>query len=176
MIPVGTPTTDISDAHPDLQICETQFRDFGGRTVFGGRIRTVKILEDTALMMQVLAEPGDGAVLVVDGEGSLRTALLGDRHGGLAASNGWAGLVINGAVRDVAGLRDLDLGVKALGVTPRRSGKTGLGAVDVPVRFGSAEFFPGGFLWSDENGIVVAPPQWESDLLEPAPQRIGYDH
>lgn len=176
MIPVGTPTTDISDAHPDLQTCQTQFHEYGGRAAFGGRIRTVKCLEDTALMMKVLATPGEGAVLVVDGEASLRTALLGDRHGGLAASNGWAGLVINGAVRDIAGLRDLDLGVKALGVTPRRSGKTELGAVDIPVRFGTAEFLPGGFLWSDENGIVVAPPGWESDSLEPAPQRIGYEH
>ena len=176
MIPVGTPTTDISDAHPDLQICETQFHDYGGRVVFGGRIRTLKCLNDTALMMKVLSTPGDGAVLVIDGEGSLRSALLGDRHGGLAVSNGWAGLVIRGAVRDSTGLRQLDLGVKALGVTPRRSGKTELGAVDVPVRFGTAQFHPGGFLWSDADGIVVAPPGWESDSLEPAPQRIGYEH
>lgn len=176
MIPVGTPTTDISDAHPGLHICETQFHEYGGRAPFGGRIRTVKCLEDTVLMMKVLASPGDGAVLVVDGEASLRSALLGDRHAGLAVSNGWAGLVINGAVRDIAGLRELDLGVKALGVTPRRSGKTGLGGVDVPVRFGTAEFLPGGFLWSDENGIVVAPPEWESDSLEPVPQQVGYEH
>lgn len=176
MIPVGTPTTDVSDAHPQLQICGLQFTQYGGRSRFGGRIRTLKCLEDTALMMQVLDGPGDGAVLVVDGEASLGTALLGDRHGGMAVANGWAGLVINGAVRDTAGLCDLDLGVKALGVTPRRSGKTELGAIDIPVRFGGAEFVPGGFLWSDEDGIVVAPPGWESDSLEPAAVAPRYQH
>lgn len=176
MLPVGTPTTDLSDAHPALHVCETQFIQYGGRKVFGGRIRTLKCLDDTALLMRVLAEPGDGAVLVVDGEASLRCALLGDRHGRMAVENGWAGLVINGAVRDVAGLGGLELGVKAVGVTPRRSGKTGLGAVDVPVRFGTAEFIPGGFLWSDPDGVVVAPPGWDSDSLEPVPQQVGYEH
>lgn len=176
MIPVGTPTTDISDAHPDLQVCETQFRQFGGLSSFGGRIRTLKCLDDTALLMGVLGSPGEGAVLVVDGEASLRCALLGDRHAGLAVENGWAGVIVYGAVRDSAGIGALQLGVKALGVTPRRSGKTSLGAVDAPVRFGTAEFLPGGFVWSDEDGIVVAPPRWESDSLEPAPQRIGYAH
>jgi regulator of ribonuclease activity A len=176
MIPIGTPTTDISDAHPDLDICETQFHQYGGRTTFGGPIRTLKCLDDTALLMRVLAEPGHGAVLVVDGEASLRSALLGDRHAGLAAAGGWAGLIINGAVRDVTGIGELDLGVKALGVTPRRSGKTAFGAVDIPVRFGTARFVPGGFVWSDENGIVVAPPEWESDSLEPAPQPAAYQH
>lgn len=176
MIPVGTPTTDISDAHPQLDICETQFHQYGGRLTFGGRIRTLKCVDDTALLMQVLSGPGDGSVLVIDGEASLRSALLGDRHAGMAVENGWAGLVIYGAVRDASGIGQLELGVKAVGVTPRRSGKTALGAVDVPVRFGAAEFLPGGFLWSDENGIVVAPPQWESDSLEPVPQQRSYQH
>ena len=176
MIPVGTPTTDISDAHPTLQVCETQFLRYGGRTAFGGRIRTLSCLDDTALLMDVVNQPGEGAVLVIDGEGSLRCALLGDRHAGMAAANGWAGVVIFGAIRDVFGINELDLGVKALGVTPRRSGKSGLGAVDVPVRFGAAEFVPGGFLWSDENGIVAAPAGWESDSLTPAPQQKGYAH
>ena len=142
MIPVGTPTSDISDAHPDLQVCETVFTQFGGKSVFGGPIRTLKCLDDTALLMNVLAEPGKGCVLVIDGEASLRCALLGDRHAGIAAQNGWAGIIVRGAVRDVHGLSALDLGVKALGTVPRRSGKSGLGAVDVPVRFGTAEFIP----------------------------------
>lgn len=176
MIPVGTPTTDISDAHPSLHICETQFIQYGGRRAFGGRIRTLKCLDDTALLMQVLDQPGGGAVLVVDGEASLRCALLGDRHAGMAASNGWSGVVVFGAVRDAVGLGSLDLGVKALGATPRRSGKTELGAIDVPVRFGTAVFEPGGYLWSDDDGIVVAPAGWESDSLEPVPQQRGYQH
>lgn len=174
MLPVSTPTTDLSDAHPELQICETQFRQFGGRRVFGGRIRTLKCREDTALIMQLLSTPGNGDILVIDGEGSLRCSLLGDRNAALAVEHGWSGLVINGAVRDAEGLRSLDLGVKALGPTPRRGGKTGLGEIDVPVRFGTAEFLPGGFLWSDADGIVVAPPGWDSNSLDPAPQVIGY--
>lgn len=176
MIPSGTPTSDISDAHPDLQICETQFRQYGGRREFSGPIRTLKCLDDTALLMQVLSEPGAGAVLVVDGEASMRCALLGDRHAGMAARNGWSGIVVLGAVRDAEGLASLDLGVKALGSTPRRSGKTALGSIDAPVRFGTAEFIPGGHLWSDSDGIVVAPPGWESDSLEPVPQAAAYAH
>ncbi len=174
MLPVSTPTTDISDAHPELQICETQFRQFGGRSVFGGRIRTLKCLEDTALLVQVLDTPGNGDVLVVDGEGSFRRSLLGDRNAARAVDHGWSGLVINGAVRDVEGLHSSELGVKALGSTPRRGGKMGLGAIDVPLRFGGAEFLPGGFLWSDADGIIVAPPGWDSDSLTPVPQIGGY--
>lgn len=176
MIPIGTPTSDISDAHPELLICETQFSQYGARRVFGGPIRTLKCLGDTALLMKVLGEQGEGAVLVVDGEASLRNALLGSRHAGMAVDNGWAGIVTYGAVRDVEELAGIDLGVKAIGVTPRRSGKTALGAVDVPVHFGTAEFAPGGFLWSDSDGIVVAPRGWKSDELRPAVQQIGYDH
>jgi len=176
MIPVGTSTSDISDAHPDLHICETQFTQYGARRSFGGPIRTLKCLGDTALLMQVLSEPGGGAVLVVDGEASFRNALLGSRHAGMAAANGWAGIIVYGAVRDVEDLAGIDLGAKALGATPRRSGKTALGAIDVTVSFGTAEFLPGGYLWSDADGIVVAPPGWESDSLEPVPQQPGYEH
>lgn len=176
MLPISTPTTDISDAHPELQICETQFQQYGGAQTFGGPIRTLKCLDDTALLMKVLAQPGEGAVLVIDGEASLRCALLGDRHAGMARDNGWSGLVINGAVRDVAGLAALALGVKALGSTPRRSGKSGLGATEVTVRFGTADFIPGGFLWSDADGVVVAPPGWESDSVSPMPQAEAYRH
>lgn len=176
MLPIDTPTTDISDAHPELQVCETRLQPYGGRSRFGGRIRTLQCHDDTALLMQVVAEPGDGAVLVIDGQGSLRCALLGDRHAGMAASNGWSGVIVHGAVRDTAGLAELDIGIKAVGPTPRRSGKTGEGRVDAPLRFGSAEFMPGGFLWSDQDGIVVAPPGWDSDSLEPRPQSAGYAH
>src|SRR5690554_5844000 len=92
MFPPETPTSDISDAHPDLQVCETRLTQYGGRRAFAGPIRTLKCLDDTALLMRVLSEPGDGAALVVDGEGSLRCALLGDRHAGMAAANGWSGI------------------------------------------------------------------------------------
>jgi regulator of ribonuclease activity A len=109
------------------------------------------------LFRSVLAEPGAGQVLVVDGDGSLHAALVGDVVAGLALANGWAGLVIHGAIRDSAAIGQLELGVKALGTNPRRSAKTGEGEVDVPVTFGGVDFVPGHHLYSDEDGIVVSP-------------------
>jgi len=139
----------------ELVSCETQFRIYG-RAVFSGAVETVRCLEDNALVKKVLAAPGSGRVLVVDGGGSLRTALMGDVIAASAVVNGWAGVVINGAVRDVVALRELDLGVKALGSNPRKSAKDGGGEVGVPVAFGGVEFRPGAWLYADEDGIVVA--------------------
>jgi regulator of ribonuclease activity A len=150
-------TADLIDQHgASLQSCDLQFRQFGGRQRFSGRIRTVRCHQDNVLIRQVLSEPGEGQVLVVDGGGSLHTSLVGDVVAGLAQGNGWAGVVINGAVRDVAALAGLDIGVKALGSNPRKSGKAGAGEVDAPVSFGGVRFEPGAHLYSDEDGIVVA--------------------
>jgi regulator of ribonuclease activity A len=149
-------TADLVDQHGEaLQSCDLQLRQFGGRSRFHGPIRTVECVQDNLLVKQVLSEPGDGAVLVVDGGGSLHTALVGDLIGGLAQANGWAGLVVNGAVRDVEALRGLDIGLKALGSNPRKSAKLGVGTVDVPVTFGGTTFRPGEHLYSDEDGVVV---------------------
>ena len=150
-------TADLIDRYEDaLQSCDLQFQQFGGRSRFSGRIRTVRCHEDNVLLRQVLSEPGAGQVLVVDGGGSLHTSLAGDVVAGLARANGWAGLVVNGAVRDVVALGGLDIGVKALGSNPRKSAKAGVGEVDVPVAFGGVRFEPGAHLYSDEDGIVVA--------------------
>ena len=150
-------TSDLVDAHgPALRSCEVQFRQYGGRRRFHGPVRTVKSFEDNALIKQVLSTLGNGAVLVVDGGGSLRCALVGDVIAGLGQQNGWAGLVIWGAVRDTAALAELDLGLKALGSNPWKSGKTGSGLADVPVSFGGLTFRPGDWLYSDEDGIVVS--------------------
>jgi regulator of ribonuclease activity A len=150
-------TADLVDAHGDsLQSCDIQFRQFGARRAFHGPVRTVKTLEDNALIKRVLAEPGRGAVLVVDGGGSLRTALMGDLIGASAAANGWAGVIILGAVRDTAALAKIELGIKALGSNPRKSAKKATGSVDVPVEFGGAAFAPGSWVYSDEDGIVVS--------------------
>lgn len=149
-------TADLADQHGDaLQSCDLQLRQYGGRREFSGPIRTVRCHEDNVLVKATLSEPGEGAVLVVDGGGSLHTALIGDVIAGLAVRTGWSGVVVNGAVRDVAGLASLGLGVKALGSNPRRSGKTGAGEVDVPVTFGAVTFRPGATLFSDDDGIVV---------------------
>ncbi|GAB2512463.1 ribonuclease E activity regulator RraA [Nocardiopsis aegyptia] len=149
-------TADLIDDHGDtLRSCSTQFRLLGGRARFHGPIRTVKCHEDNGLVKKVLNSPGDGAVLVVDGGGSLRSALLGDMIGASAVANGWAGVVVHGAVRDSVALAELDLGVKALGTNPRKSVKDGAGLADVTVTFGDVAFVPGEWLYSDEDGIVV---------------------
>ncbi len=151
-------TADLVDAHGDIvRSCEAQFRQYGGRVRFHGPIRTVKSTEDNALVKQTLATPGNGAVLVIDGAASLRSAMVGDVIAASAQQHGWAGLVIWGAVRDTVALAGLDLGIKALGSNPWRSGKAGAGQVDVPVSFGGVEFQPGSWLYSDEDGILVSP-------------------
>lgn len=149
-------TADVWDEHGDrLMSCDLQLRSFGGRAAFEGPVRTVRCHEDNQLLKNVLGTGGDGAVLVIDGGGSLHAALVGDQVAALAASNGWAGLIINGAVRDAEALSGIDIGLKALGTNPRRSSKTGEGSVDVTVTFGGAMFTPGARLWADLDGVVV---------------------
>lgn len=153
-----TPTADHVDQFGEtLQSCDTQFRQFGRRPQFAGVIVTVRCREDNALLRQVLSEPGHGKVAVVDGDGSLHCALMGDQIAGLAVDNGWEGLIINGAIRDSAVLANLDLGVKALGTNPRKSQKTGAGEIQIPIAFGCATFTPGARVVSDEDGVVVLP-------------------
>jgi regulator of ribonuclease activity A len=150
-------TADLVDVHgAAVQSCAAQFRQFGGRPSFHGPLRTVKTFEDNALVKQTLSTAGGGAVLVIDGEASLRCALVGDVIAALAQRNGWVGLVIWGAVRDTVALATVDIGIKALGSNPCRSAKAGTGQLDVPVSFGGTEFRPGSWLYSDEDGILVA--------------------
>ncbi|MGI8330734.1 ribonuclease E activity regulator RraA [Actinomadura scrupuli] len=146
----------VDDFEADLQSCETQFRQYGSRPAFAGPIATIRCLRDNALVKKVLNTAGEGRVLVVDGGGSLASALMGDLIAASAVEQGWAGVVINGAVRDVATLRTLELGIKALGSNPLKSAKAGAGEIGVPVAFGGARFSPGDWLYSDEDGIVVA--------------------
>ena len=151
-------TSDLFDDHPGAAACETQFRQFGGVHSFSGRVATVRCYEDNVLVRARASEPGDGRVLVVDGGGSFACALLGDNIAGIAVSNGWAGIVVNGCVRDVLALAELPIGIKALGTNPQPSGKGGAGEVDVPVVFGGAEFVPGAMLHSDDDGVIVLAP------------------
>lgn len=136
-------------------MCELQLRDFGGVRAFSGPISTVRCHEDNVLLRRRLSEPGDGRVLVVDGGGSLRCALLGDNIAGLARDNGWAGVVLNACVRDVDELAHVPVGIKALGSCPRPSGKTGAGETEVTVSFGGATFEPGATLYADATGVVA---------------------
>ena len=158
MTEIPVPTADLVDRYgPELRVCDTQFRQFGGRRSFAGAVRTVSCHEDNRLLRDLLHTAGSGNVLVVDGAGSLRTALVGDLIAGAALANGWAGLALHGAVRDSAALSRLDFGIKALGANPRTSAKTGAGAVDVPVTFGGVTFHPGDILHADDDGIVLLP-------------------
>ena len=140
-----------------LQIAEAAFASFGGRHAFSGRIATIQCPEDNSLVREMDATDGRGQVLVVDGGGSLRRSLLGDQLANKAVANGWEGIVINGAVRGVKALAELDIGVMALGVIPLKTKKTGLGNRSLTVHFANVTFTPGHFLYADDNGLVVAP-------------------
>ncbi len=151
-------TPDLYDDFEDIATtCSVQFRDFGGKKQFSGKIRTVKCRNDNQLFRALMDEPGDGAVAVVDGKGSTEVALIGDIIAAKAAKNGWSGVVILGAVRDVGELATIDLGIKALGTNPAKSIKRGQGSVDVVLHFGGARFEPGHFIYCDENGVLIAP-------------------
>jgi regulator of ribonuclease activity A len=149
-------TTDFCDAHEDVQVAEPQLRHFGGAARFAGQVTTLKLFEDNSLVRSALEEPGADRVLVVDGGGSLRCALVGDQIGDLAARNGWAGVVVFGCVRDSAELGRLPIGIMALATHPRRSVKRGEGQRDVPVRFLGVSFRPGQQLYADDDGLIVA--------------------
>lgn len=152
-------TCDIVDAHKTsgrIQSCSVQFKQYGAQPAFAGPVRTIKCYEDNALIKQTLNAPGNGAVLVVDGGGSLRSALCGDLIGAAAVKNGWAGLIFFGAVRDTEALAALSIGIKALGSNPWTSSKDGAGQVDVPLRFGDVTFKPGNWVYSDGDGIIIA--------------------
>jgi regulator of ribonuclease activity A len=152
------PTADLYDQFGErLVTCDLQFRQFGARRAFTGPVTTVRCVEDYVLVKSTVQQPGEGHVLVVDGGGSLHTALMGDSMARTAARNGWAGVILNGAVRDTAVLSEIPLGIQALGVNPRRSAATGAGERDVPVTFGGATFHPGDQLWADDDGVVVLP-------------------
>lgn len=158
MSDIGKSVADLCDDHEDeVEVCVAPLRDFGGRIAFSGEIRTVRCFEDNSLVKATLAEPGEGRVLVVDGGGSLRRALVGDVLAADAVKNGWAGIVVNGAVRDTAVLATLDLGVKALGSIPMRGVKRGEGVVDTPVAFGGVVFVPGDRLHADRDGVAILP-------------------
>ena len=151
-------TPDLCDAYPELvQVAEPMFANFGGRDSFGGQIVTVKCFEDNSLVKSQADEPGHGKVLVVDGGGSLRRALLGDMIAEKAAKNGWEGMLIYGCVRDVDVLAQTDLGVQALASHPMKTDKRGIGDLNVVVSFVGLTFKPDHYLYADNNGVIIAP-------------------
>jgi regulator of ribonuclease activity A len=149
-------TPDLCDAYPYVDVVEPMFGNFGGRDSFGGQIVTIKCFEDNSLVKDQVELDGRGKVLVVDGGGSLRRALLGDMLAEKAAKNGWEGIVVYGCVRDVDVLAQTDLGVQALAAHPMKTEKRGIGDLNVEVTFAGVTFTPGHYIYADNNGIIVA--------------------
>ena len=150
-------TADLCDAYPEQgRVVAPMFTSYGGRRSFGGEIVTVKCFEDNSLVRDHARRPGAGKVLVVDGGGSRRRALLGDRVAAAAAENGWAGLLIYGSIRDVDAVGQIALGVMALGSIPVKTEKRGLGDLNVPVTFGGVTFHPGEYVYADSDGVIVS--------------------
>lgn len=151
-------TTDLCDTYTEkVAVAEPiGFKDFGGKKMFNGKIETVKCFEDNSLVRKMLEQNGKGKVLVVDGGGSTRCALLGDMLGELGVKNKWAGIIIYGCIRDSAAMATLAIGVKALNVTPLKSNKRNEGQTNIPLRFAGVSFVPGEQVYCDEDGIIVA--------------------
>ena len=151
-------TTDLCDAHPEkVRVAEPiGFKDFGGAKIFHGKIETVKCFEDNSFVRKALEQNGEGKVLVVDGGGSMRCALLGDMLGELGVKNKWNGIIVYGCIRDSVAMATLQLGVKALNTIPLKSNKRNEGQPNIPVRFAGVDFTPGEFVYADEDGIIVS--------------------
>lgn len=150
-------TTDLCDAHEDkVRVVEPMFSSFGGREAFFGRIATLKLFEDNSLVRSTLATPGKGRVLVIDGGGSLRRALVGDQLAELAVKNGWTGILVYGCIRDSRAIGEMDIGVFAIDTHPMKTVKRNVGEAEIPVTFGGVSFLPGEWLYADEDGVILS--------------------
>jgi len=159
-------TPDLCDQYEDnknvdLRVLDSLFNNYGGRAQFYGQVVTIKCFEDNSILKQLVGTPGKGRVIVMDGGGSLRRAILGDMLGAKAVENGWSGLVIYGCVRDVDELATIDLGVKALNTHPIKTDKRGLGDLNVSVTFAGQTISSGDWVYADNNGIIVASSELE---------------
>lgn len=150
-------TADLCDAHEGaVRIVAPMLRSFGGRRAFSGPIATLKIFEDNSLVRTAFEQSGQGRVLVIDGGGSLRCAVVGDQLALLAVKNGWSGIIVYGCIRDSRPIAAMDLGVFASATHPLKTVKRGVGEADVPVTFGGVTFRPGDYVYADEDGVIVS--------------------
>lgn len=155
-------TADLLDNNEDrardgsARVVAPMFKRYGGRPAFSGQIATLKVFEDNTLVREALAEDGEGRVLIIDGGGSLRCALVGDQLAILASQNNWQGIVVYGCIRDADDLGEIELGVRALDTHPLKSIKKGIGERDLPVSFGGVTFRPGEWIYVDGDGLVVS--------------------
>ncbi|MGL4475723.1 MAG: ribonuclease E activity regulator RraA [Shewanella sp.] len=151
-------TSELCDMFIDVvDVVEPMFSNYGGCSSFGGAISTIKCYEDNGLITEVLSEDGQGKVLLVDGGGSLRRALVDASIAQLAVNNNWEGILVYGSVRDVDALEELDIGIQAVASIPVGADANGVGEVDVPVNFGGVTFLPGDHLYADNTGVILSP-------------------
>ncbi len=156
-------TADLCDKYEErlragrVRVVEPMFNAYGGRSGFHGPISTLKLFEDNSLVRKALEAPGEGRVLVIDGGGSLRCALIGDQLAQLGADNGWGGMLVYGCIRDSQAIGTMNVGVLALDTHPLKSIKKGVGEAGIPVTFGGVTFHPGEWLYADPDGVIVSP-------------------
>ena len=151
-------TADLCDDHEGkVSAAQPLFRDYGGKISFYGQISTVKCFEDNSLVRKALKSPGEGKVLVIDGGGSTRRALVGDLLAQAGADNSWAGIVVYGCIRDSGIIATINIGCKAIGTMPMKTDKKGIGEKDLAVHFADIDFIPEHYLYADEDGIIVSP-------------------
>jgi len=155
-------TADVCDANPDAKVIQSWFSSFGGLPKCAGPIETVGTRDDNSVVKQVLAKSGDGRILLIDNKGSTNCAMIGGNLAAMAAENGWLGIVVNGAVRDVAELQEVSIGIFALATCPRRSLNRGIGNRGRAVRVGGERISPGDFLVADGDGVVILP-SWSTN-------------
>ena len=149
-------TCDISDQlHPHVQYLDPIFKSYGVKTAFSGRIVTIKCFDDNSLVEEALKMNGKGCVLVIDAGESLRCAMLGDKRALDAIKNEWEGVIVNGSIRDSVMINSMPIGIRALGVCPRKSIKKGNGKRNLTVDFSNVKFIPNHYLYADEDGVIV---------------------
>lgn len=159
---MGLQTADLLDAHEDqlregkVRVVAPMFRSFGGKVAFHGTISTLKLFEDNSLVRAALGQPGQGRILVIDGGGSLRCALVGDQLAQLGVANEWAGIVVYGCIRDSRAISGMNLGVIALATHPLKTVKRNIGEADIAVTFAGVTFIPGQYLYADEDGVIIS--------------------
>ncbi|MGX5914864.1 ribonuclease E activity regulator RraA [Aliidiomarina sp. Khilg15.8] len=157
-------TSELCDLYADaVDVVEPMFVNYGGRSSFGGQLVTIKCYEDKGLIENTLQEPGAGKVLLVDGGGSLRRALIDIALAELAVENEWEGIICYGCVRDVDALEDLDLGIQAIASLPVGAPSAGTGELDVPVNFGGVTFLPEDHIYADATGVILSPEPLDID-------------
>ncbi len=145
-----------ADLGTSVRVVAPMFKRYGGRAAFSGRIATLKLFEDNSLVRTAFGEDGRGKVLVIDGGGSLRCALVGDQLAILAQKNGWEGVIVYGCIRDSGDINGIDIGVRALDTHPQKSIKKNVGDRDIAVTFGGVTFRPGEYIYADEDGVLVS--------------------